>query len=258
MRKCHTCSFEPPASIVDSKETSRRAPLTARYPEIFIYMGRNGVPNSALALTKDMFRNMNEIFRLEGQVNDHRKDIDRVDEKYERVILALKERNRLLPSSGTTRESDREAKLEELKYLSDVSSRIQDQKRELQEVLEREDNELSEQRKVLFGRFRDVLEDRNLLDTAGRDARPNEFYRMPAAKLTSRYEGSRAGSEEAQERAGKKPRGAVDHMKKKWDIGCKKRIKNSIIGNTTMKTSTQIMHVRSRMEQWNLREASSI
>ncbi|CAD6446464.1 fbcc060d-04c1-4045-b9b0-c69ee3030fcc-CDS [Sclerotinia trifoliorum] len=213
LRRCHTCSYESPAPIIDSKETSGRAPLTAKYPEIFIYMGRNGVPNSALALTKDIVRNMNEIFRLEGQVNDHRKDIDRVGEEYERVISTLKEPNRLLPSSSTTRGSDREAKLEELIFLSDISSRIQNQKRVLQEVLEREDGELSEQRKVLFSRLRDVLEDRNLLDTTGKDARSNQFYRMPAAQLIPRHEEPRAGSEQARERAGKKPREAVDHMK---------------------------------------------
>ncbi|KAJ8061331.1 hypothetical protein OCU04_010394 [Sclerotinia nivalis] len=213
LRKCHTCSHESPASITDSKETPRRAPLTARYPEIFTYMGRNGVPNSAPALTKDMVRDMNEIFHLEGQVNDHRKNIDRVDEEYECVILTLKELNRLLPSSGTTKESDREAKLEDLKYLSDVSSRIQDQKKELQEVLEREDGELSEKRKVLFSMFRDVFEDRNLLDTVGKDARPHQFYRMPAIQFVPRHEEPRTRSEEARERAEKQQREAVDHMK---------------------------------------------
>ncbi|KAF7860823.1 hypothetical protein EAF04_008341 [Stromatinia cepivora] len=215
LRKCHTCSYESPASIIDSKETPRRAPLTARYPEIFTYMGRNGVPNSALALTKDMIRDLNEIFHLEGQVNDHRRNIDRVDEEYECVILTLKELNRLLPSSGTTKESDREAKLEELKYLSDVSSRIQDQKKELQEVLEREDGELSEQRKVLFSMFRDVFEDRNLLDIVRKDPRPNQPHGTPAIQLVPRHEEPRirTRSEEILERAENEQREAVDYMK---------------------------------------------
>ncbi|KAI9644469.1 hypothetical protein NHQ30_006490 [Ciborinia camelliae] len=216
IKKCLTCSYESPPSIIDSNETSSRAPLTARYPEIFTYMCRNGVPNSALALTKDMVKDLNEIFRIEGQVNIHRRNIDRIDEEYECVILTLKELNQLLPSPGVSDQSDRDAKLEELNYLSDVSSRIQEQKRELQEILEREEEDLSEHRKIFFGTLRDVLQERNLLEElGGKDSRPNQFYRMPTNQRVPLHiePHIRTHSEEVRERAEQGQREAVDHMK---------------------------------------------
>ncbi|CCD34071.1 hypothetical protein BofuT4_P106100.1 [Botrytis cinerea T4] len=142
LKKCRTCSYELPTSIIDQGDPPERAPLTARYPEIFTYMRRNGVPNSALALTNDIVRNLNEIFYREGQFNDHKRIVNRLDDEYECVEMTLNELNHLLPSSGSTVQSDRDAKLEELKYLSNVSSRIQEQKRELQEATEREYGEL--------------------------------------------------------------------------------------------------------------------
>ncbi|KAF7951875.1 hypothetical protein EAE96_007172 [Botrytis aclada] len=215
LRKCRTCSYEPPASIIDQGGPSGRAPLTARYPEIFTYMGRNGVPNSALALTKDMVRNLNGIFYLEGQVNDHTRVLSRLDNKYECVEMTLKELNQLLPSSCTTVQSDRNAKLEELKYLSNVSLPIREQRLELQEAAEREQEELSEQRIILFNMLRDVLRDQNLLDIRGKISRPNQFYRMPTTQLVPLYKTPRISthSEEARERIEREQRETVDHMK---------------------------------------------
>ncbi|TGO27588.1 hypothetical protein BPAE_0040g00690 [Botrytis paeoniae] len=215
LRKCRTCSYEPPASIIDQREPLGRPPLTARYPEIFTYMGRNGVPNSALALTNDIARNLNEIFYLERQFNGHTRTISRLGDEYECVEMTLKELNQLLSSSGTTVQSDRDAKSEELKYLSNVSSRIQKQKLELQEAAEREHEELREQRIILFNMFRDVFRDRNLLDNKGKSSRPNQFYRMPTTQLVPLHKIPRASThnEEARERVEREQREAVDHMK---------------------------------------------
>lgn len=215
LSKCRTCSYEPPASIVDQREPTGRAPLTARYPEIFTYMGRNGVPNSALALTNDVVRNLNEIFYLEGQFNDHTRIISRLDDEYECVKMTLKELNQLLSSSGTTVQSDQDAKSEELKYLSNISSRIQEKRLEVQENAEREHVELREQRIILINMFRDVFRDRNLLDTKGKSVRPNQFYRMPTTQLVPLHKTPRIPtcSEEARERVEREKREAVDHMK---------------------------------------------
>ncbi|TEY40705.1 hypothetical protein BOTCAL_0426g00020 [Botryotinia calthae] len=215
LKKCRTCSYELPTSIIDQGDPPGRAPLTARYPEIFTYMGRNGVPSSALALTNDIVRNLNEIFYIEGQFNDHTRIVNRLDDEYECVEMTLKELNQLLPSPGSTVQNDRDAKLEELKYLSNVSSRIQKQKRELQETTEREHGELSEQRNVLFNVLRDVLRDRNLLDKKGKNPRPNQFYRMPTTQLAPQHKAPRISthSEEARERIENEQREAVDHMK---------------------------------------------
>ncbi|KAF7915634.1 hypothetical protein BELL_0175g00020 [Botrytis elliptica] len=214
-KKGRTCSCEPPASIIDLEEPPGRAPLTARYPEIFTYIGRNGVPNSALALTNDIVRNLNEIFYLEGRFNDHTRIMSRLDDERECVEMTLKELNQLLSSSGATAQSDRDAKSEELKYLSNVSSRIQEQKLELQGAAEREHEELKEQRIILFNMFRDVFRDRNLLDLRGKSSRPNQFYRMPATQLVPLHKTPRVSthSEEARERVEREQREAVDHMK---------------------------------------------
>lgn len=215
LKKCRTCSYELPTSIIDQGDPPERAPLTARYPEIFTYMRRNGVPNSALALTNDIVRNLNEIFYWEGQFNDHKRIVNRLDDEYECVEMTLNELNHLLPSSGSTVQGDRDAKLEELKYLSNVSSRIQEQKRELQEATEREYGELSEQRNILFNTLRDVLRDRNLLDKKGKNSRSNQFYRMPTSQLVPQHKARRifTHSEEARERIENEQREAVDHMK---------------------------------------------
>ncbi|KAG4025573.1 hypothetical protein MFRU_054g00020 [Monilinia fructicola] len=214
-RKCQTCSYESPAFIINSNEMTRRAPLVARYPEIFTYMGRNGVPNSALALTKGLVKDLNEIFRLEGQVHSHRRDICRVDDEYECVIMTLKELNQMLPSPDATNQSDRDAKLEELKYLSGVSSRIQEQKKELEEILEQEDGNLSEQREGIFRILRDVLQERNLLGTAERDTRQNQMYSMPTTKLVPLHKEQHilTDSEKAREHVEKRQQEAVGHMK---------------------------------------------
>ncbi|KAF7886562.1 uncharacterized protein EAF01_011240 [Botrytis porri] len=214
-RKCRTCSYEPPVSIIDQGEPPRRAPMTARYPEIFTYLGRNGVPNSALALTNDVVRNLNEIFYLEGQLNDHTRIISRLDHEYECVEMTLKELNQLLLSSGTTVQSERDAKLEEMKYLFNVSSRIQEQKLELLEAAESEYEELSEQRIILFNMLRDVFKNRNLLDIEGKNSRQNQFYRMPTTQLAPLHKTPRIStcSEEARERIERDQREAVHHMK---------------------------------------------
>ncbi|TGO41220.1 hypothetical protein BHYA_0025g00720 [Botrytis hyacinthi] len=210
LRKCRTCSYEPPASIIDHGKPPGRAPLTARYPEIFTYMGRNGVPNSALALTNDIVRNLNEIFYLEGQFNEHTRIISRLDDEYECVEMTLKELNQLLSLSGTTVQSDRDAKSEEFRYLSNVSSRIQEQKLELQEAAEREHEEIREQRFILFNMFRDVFRDRNLLDIKGKSSRQNRLYRMTTTQLVPLIP---TCSEEARGRVEREKREAVDHMK---------------------------------------------
>ncbi|KAF5867683.1 uncharacterized protein Bfra_010652 [Botrytis fragariae] len=215
LRKCRTCSYEPPASTIDQREPPERAPLTARYPVIFTYMGRNGVPNSALALTDDIVRNLNEMFYLEGQFNDHTRIISRLDDEYECVEMTLKELNQLLLSSGTTVQSDRDVKSEESKYLSNVSTRIQEKRLELQEAAEREHEELREQRNILLNMFRDVFRNRNLLDIKGKSSRPNQFYRMPTTQLVPLHKTPRVSThgEEARERVEREQREAVDHMK---------------------------------------------
>ncbi|KAF7895914.1 hypothetical protein EAF00_005929 [Botryotinia globosa] len=210
LRKCRTCSYEPPASIIDQGNPPGRAPLTARYPEIFTYMGRNGVPNSALALTSDVVRNLNQIFYLEGQFNDHTRIIGRLDDEHECVEMTLKELNQLFSSSGTTVPSDLDAKSEELKYLSNVSSRIKEQKLELKRVAEREHEEIREQRFILFNMFRDVFRDRNLLDKKGKSSRPNRLYRMTTTQLVPQIH---TCSEEARGRVEMEKQEAVNHMK---------------------------------------------
>ncbi|PQE04419.1 hypothetical protein CJF31_00010347 [Rutstroemia sp. NJR-2017a BVV2] len=211
-RKCLTCSYEYPARIIDSSELSRRAPLSARHLDVFTYIERNGVPNSALGLTKDVVSEFQRISQLEEEVANLERAVARSWQGFVKAVMQLSKASREQSPLCTGDASKRTTGLKHMEAWMEAAKVICCEWDGLEQKVGSAIHELNAGKSRLFGTLHEALSDGNLYDTS--DCRKGQSSFGIRASWEIHQEVHTASSSSiARNKKGKEHRGAVKHMK---------------------------------------------